>query len=446
MTTVIRDSITPGRTLPGPNAAALVARDEHVISPSYTRSYPLVIDHGRGSEVWDVDGNRFIDFTAGVAVLSTGHAHPEVVKAVQDQAAQYLHMAGTDFYQPVQVDLAETLCRITPGNYEKQVFFTNSGTESNEAAMKLCHYYTGRPCFISFIGAFHGRTYGSMSLGTSKALHRTHYQPLVAGIYHTPYPNPYRSPFPEVPTERLGRACVAYIENTILTHMVKPEDVAGIFVEPIQGEGGYVIPPPDFFPALRALCDKYEIPFVADEVQTGFARTGKMFAIQNWEVVPDIITMAKGIASGLPIGAMIAPKRMMTWPSGAHANTFGGNPVACAAANVTIRLLENGLMANATAVGAHMLERIKTWPERFPFVGDVRGLGLMLGIDLVEDRVTKAPAHDLRDRLVDQAFYRGLLLLGAGTGAIRLCPPLVLTNELADEGLTILEDVFAAAR
>ncbi len=444
MTTTIREesSATP-LEIPGPKAAALVARDDQVISPSYTRSYPLVIDHGLGSEVWDVDGNRFIDFTAGVAVLATGHAHPEVVKAVQDQAALYMHMAGTDFYQPVQVELAEALCRITPGDYDKQVFFTNSGTESNEAAMKLCHYYTGRPCFISFLGAFHGRTYGSMSLSSSKSLHRTHYQPLVAGIYHAPFPNPYRSPFPNVPTERLGRACVDYIEQTIMQQLVKPTDIAGIFVESIQGEGGYVIPPPDFYPALRALCDKYDIPMVVDEVQSGMGRTGKMWAIEHWGVVPDVITIAKGIAGGLPLGAIVAPKRMMTWPSGAHANTFGGNPVACAAANATIRLLENGVMDNAREVGAHMLDRMQTWPDRFPFIGDVRGKGLMIGFDLVEDRATRAPAHDLRERIVDTAFHQGLLLLGAGVGGIRFCPPLVLTQELADEGMSIIERIFA---
>src|SRR5579859_518940 len=393
----------PGvETLPGPKAAAMVARDEQVISPSYTRSYPFVMDHGQGSEVWDVDGRRFIDFTAGVAVLAAGHAHPAIIAAITRQAQRYIHMAGTDFYLPEVVELAETLGRITPGHYDKQVFFTNSGTESTEAAMKLCHHYTGRPCFISFLGAFHGRTYGSMSLGTSKALHRTRYQPLLAGVYHAPFPNPYRPPF-DVPTERLGRACVNYIEHTMLHHLVRPEEVAGIFVETIQGEGGYVIPPPDFYPALRALCDKYDIPLVMDEVQCGMGRTGKMYAIEHWDVVPDVISMAKGIGGGLPLGAIVAPKRMMTWPSGAHANTFGGNPLACAAALATIRLLETELLANATQVGGQMLERMQTWPNRFPAIGDVRGRGLMIGFDLVEDRATRAPAHALRDQIVDEA-------------------------------------------
>lgn len=429
----------------GPKAEAIVTRDERVISPSYTRSYPFVMDHGRGSEVWDIDGRRYLDFTAGVAVLAAGHAHPAIVEAITRQAQRYIHMAGTDFYLPEAVELAETLCRITPGTHEKQVFFTNSGTESTEAAMKLCHHHTGRPCFISFIGAFHGRTYGSMSLGTSKALHRTRYQPLLAGVYHAPYPNPYRPPF-DVPTERLGRACVQYIEHTLLHHMVRPEEVAGIFVESIQGEGGYVIPPPDFYPALRELCDKYNIPMVVDEVQCGMGRTGKMFAIEHWGVVPDVVSMAKGIGGGLPLGAIVAPTRMMTWPSGAHANTFGGNPLACVAALATIKLLETELLANTTRVGAHTLRRMQSWPDRFPAVGDVRGRGLMIGFDLVEDRTLHTPAAKLRDRIVDEAFGRGLLLLGAGVGAIRLCPPLVLTEAEADEGLTILEDLLATHR
>ncbi|MDQ2806553.1 MAG: acetyl ornithine aminotransferase family protein [Chloroflexota bacterium] len=432
----------PVGQLPGPKAAAVVQRDDQVISPSYTRSYPFVMDHGLGSEVWDVDGRRFIDFTAGVAVLAAGHCHPVVVEAITKQVQRYIHMAGTDFYLPEAVALAETLSRLAPGAEPKQIFFTNSGTESTEAAMKLCHHHTGRPCFISFLGAFHGRTYGSMSLGTSKALHRTHYQPLLAGIYHAPYPNPYRPPF-DVPTERLGRACVDYIEHTMLTHLVRPEEVAGIVVETIQGEGGYIIPPPDFYPALRALCTKYNIPLVMDEVQAGMGRTGKMFALQHWEVEPDVIMLAKGIGGGLPLGAIIARKSMMTWPSGAHANTFGGNPVACAAALATIGLLESSLMDNATQVGNAILDRMQAWPDRFPFIGDVRGRGLMIGFDLVEDRALRTPAHDLRDQIVDEAFHQGLLLLGAGTGAIRFCPPLVLTPALADEALTILEGIMA---
>jgi 4-aminobutyrate aminotransferase len=424
--------------IPGPQAEEIIARDVEVISPSYTRSYPFVMEHGKGSMVWDVDGNRYIDFTAGVATLNTGHCHPEVVQAVKDQAEKFLHMAGTDFYQLEAVELAETLCRITPGDFEKQVFFTNSGTESIEAAMKLCRYYTGRPVLISFLGAFHGRTYGSMSLSWSKYLHRTRFQPLLAGIYHAAYPYTYRPPF-DVTTDKLGHACVDYIEKTMFRHLVSPHEVAGIFVETIQGEGGYIVPPDDFYPALRDLCDRYEIPLVMDEVQSGMGRTGKMFAIEHWGIEPDVVCIAKGIASGLPLGAMVARKSMMTWPSGAHANTFGGNPLSVSAALATIRLLEGGLVDNAVEVGAHMKERLHTWLDRYDFIGDVRGKGMMLAVEIVTDKATKTGDHDLRDRIVDECFRNGLLLLGAGPASIRFCPPLVLDKETADEGLAVME-------
>ncbi len=427
--------------IPGPQASEIIARDIEVISPSYTRSYPFVMDHGKGCMVWDVDGNRYIDFTAGVATLNTGHCHPEVVQAVKGQADKFLHMAGTDFYQLEAVELAETLNRITPGDFDKQVFFTNSGTESIEAAMKLCRYYTGRPVLISFLGAFHGRTYGSMSLSSSKYLHRTRFQPLVAGIYHAPYPNTYRPPF-DTTTEKLGQACVDYIEKTMFRHLVSPHEVAGIIVETIQGEGGYIVPPDDFYPALRDLCDRYEIPLVMDEVQSGMGRTGKMFAIEHWGVEPDVVCIAKGIASGLPLGAMIARKSMMTWPSGAHANTFGGNPLSVSAALATIRLLEGGLVDNAAEVGAYMKERLHTWLDRYPCIGDVRGEGLMLAVEVVSDKTTKAGDHDLRDRIVDECFRNGLLLLGAGPTSIRFCPPLMLDKETADEGLAVMERVL----
>ena len=423
---------------PGPQAHGILERDVQVISPSYTRSYPFVMDHGKGCMVWDVDGNRYIDFTAGVAVLNTGHCHPAVVKAVKDQADKYLHMAGTDFYCPNNVDLAEALCRITPGDFEKQVFFTNSGTESVEAAMKLCRHHTGRPVLISFLGGFHGRTYGSMSLSTSKYLHRTGFQPLLPGIYHAPYPNTYRPPFDAAP-EKLGRTCVDYIEKTMFRHLVSPHEVAGIIVEAIQGEGGYVVPPPDFYPALRELCDRYEIPLVIDEVQSGMGRTGKMFAIEHWGVEPDVVCIAKGIASGMPLGAIVARKSMMTWPSGAHANTFGGNPLAVAAALTTIELLEGGLVDNAARVGEHMKARLEAWVDRYPFVGDVRGKGLMLGVEIVSDKEARVGDHDLRDRIVDESFLRGVLLLGAGPSTIRFCPPLVLDKETADAGLAVME-------
>ncbi len=427
--------------LPGPQAEHFLSRDDAVISPSYTRSYPFVMDHGKGCMVWDVDGNRYIDFTAGVAVLATGHCHPEVVKAIQRQAEKFIHMAGTDFYLPNAIELAETLCRITPGDGEKQVFFTNSGTESIEAAMKLCRHNTGKPVLISFLGAFHGRTYGSMSLSTSKYLHRTAYQPLVGGIYHAPYPNPYHPPF-DVPTEQLGRACVDYIEKTMFRHLVSAKEVAGIFVESIQGEGGYVVPPDDFYPALRDLCDRHGIPLVVDEVQAGMGRTGKMFGIDHWGIVPDVVCIAKGIASGMPMGAIVAQRRMMTWPSGAHANTYGGNALAVEAALATIRLLEGGLMDNARVVGEHMMARLQTWRDRYSFVGDVRGKGLMLGVEVVSDKSTREGDSPLRDRIVDESFKKGLLLLGAGPATIRFCPPLILDKQTADAGLQIMEEVM----
>ncbi|MEO6458718.1 MAG: acetyl ornithine aminotransferase family protein [Chloroflexia bacterium] len=429
--------------LPGPAGEQIISRDDAVISPSYTRSYPFVMERGLGSMVWDVDGNRFIDFTAGIAVLATGHSHPEIVQAIKNQAEKFIHMAGTDFYLPNAVELAETLCRITPGNFEKQVFLTNSGTESIEAAMKLCRHHTGRPVLISFLGGFHGRTYGAMSLSSSKYLHRTGFQPLVAGIYHAPYPNTYRPPF-DVPTEKLGRACVDYIEKTMFRHLVSSHEVAGIFVETIQGEGGYVVPPDDFYPALRDLCDRYEIPLVLDEVQSGMGRTGKMFAIEHWGVEPDVVCIAKGIASGMPMGAMVARKSMMTWPSGAHANTYGGNALAVVADQTTIRLLEEGLMENATRVGNMMKARIEKWVDRYSFVGDVRGMGLMLGAEIVSDRISRAGDPVMRDRIVDDSFKNGLLLLGAGPATIRFCPALVLDEETANEGLAIMERVMDA--
>lgn len=427
--------------LPGPQAAEIVRRDTEVISPSYTRSYSFVMDRGKGNMVWDVDGNRYIDFTAGVAVLNTGHCHPEVVEAVKAQTEKFLHMANTDFYQLNAVELAEHLGRITPGDFEKQVFFTNSGTESIEAAMKLCRHHTGRPVLISFLGAFHGRTYGSMSLSTSKYLHRTGFQPLLAGIYQAPYPNTYRPPF-DVAPEKLGRACVDYIEKTMFRHVVSSHEVAGIIVEPIQGEGGYIVPPDDFYPALRDLCDRHEIPLVVDEVQSGMGRTGKMFAIEHWGIEPDVVCIAKGIASGLPLGAIVARKSMMTWPSGAHANTFGGNPLAIAAALTTIKLLEEGLVENAVEVGDYMKARLQTWLDRYDFVGDVRGMGLMLGVEIVSDKAERTGDNALRDRIVDECFHNGLLLLGAGPSAIRFCPPLVLDKETADEGLAVMERVM----
>ncbi len=435
-------------TRPGPKARATIDRDDKVISSSYTRSYDFVMDHGKGCEVWDVDGHRYLDFNAGVAVLSTGHTHPAVVKAIQEQAEKFIHMAGTDFYMEQPVELAEKLIAHAPGSFGKRVFYTNSGTESIEAAMKLARYHTRRPVLISFFGAFHGRTYGSMSLSQSKALHKTGFAPLVAGIQQVPYGYCYRCPL-NLTYPSCNVACVDYIEKTTFKYHVEPKEVAALVVEPVQGEGGYIVPPPAYFPKLRDLADRYDIPIVVDEVQSGMGRTGKMFAIEHTGVTPDVICLAKGIASGVPLGAVIAREDLMTWPSGAHANTFGGNALAVAAALATLKLLEEDLMANATYQGDYLLARCKEWEQRYSFVGDVRGVGLMVGIELVEDKQTKEYASQLRDDIVEEAFRRGLLLLGAGKSVLRLCPPLVISRSELNEGLTIIEqimDLFEARR
>ena len=427
--------------LPGSKAKAWVEKDTAVISPTSTRSYPFVMDHGKGSEVWDVDGNRFIDFNAGIAVTATGHAHPTVVRAIQEQAEKFIHMAGADFYYPIQIELAEKLAALVPIEEETQVFFTNSGTESIEAAFKLARYYTGRPRMLAFIGAFHGRSMGSLSLTASKYVQRKGFAPLVPEVTHVPYGYCYRCPFHlEYPACNIY--CVDYIEETLFRNFVPAEEVAAIFVEPIQGEGGYVMPPPKWHNRLKALMEKYGILYVVDEVQTGFGRTGKMFAIEHWGVEPDIIALAKGIASGMPIGAMVARKSLMTWPPGAHSNTFGGNPVCSAAALATIKLIEDGFMENAARVGQRMMDRLREMMDSHPSVGDVRGKGLMIGIELVKDKVTKEPAPEMRNQVIQRAFEKGLLLLGCGPNTVRFMPALNIPQDIADEGLAIFEEAL----
>ena len=430
--------------VPGPRAREYVARDAAAISPSYTRSYPFVMDHGRGSLVWDVDGNRYIDFNAGIAVTATGHAHPDVVRAIQEQAEQFIHMSGTDFYYPVQIELAERLNGLAPGPAPKKLFFTNSGAEAVEAALKLARYATGRPRFLAFHGAFHGRTMGALALTASKAVQRRGFAPLMPGVTHVPYGYCYRCPF-NLEYPDCDIACVDYIEETVLRQEVPPEEVAAIFVEPIQGEGGYVVPPPGWHERLRALADRYGILLVADEIQTGMGRTGKWFAIEHWGVVPDIVCLAKGIASGLPLGAMIARADLMTWPPGAHGNTFGGNPIACAASLATLRLIEGGLMENAARMGAHMLERLREMQSYHPTMGDVRGKGLMIGVELVRDKATRERAPDLRDEVIQRAFRKGLLILGCGPNTIRFMPALTIDQETADVGLAIFEEALTEA-
>lgn len=430
--------------LPGPKAQAIIERDNKVISKSYPRGYPFVMDHGEGTQVWDVDGNRFLDFAAGIAVASTGHSHPKVVKAIQDQAEQFIHISS-DFYHETWVQLGEKLNEIAPFDSPAASFMTNSGTESVESAIKLARYHTQRSQFIGFLGAFHGRTMGAVSFTASKPHYKGRFFPLMNGVVHVPFPDPYRPVLLRRKGEGYGEAVVRYIEEEILNRILPAAELAGFLIEPIQGEGGYIVPPPDFFPALRKLCDKYDILLIADEVQSGMGRTGKWWAIENFGVEPDIITSAKGIASGMPLGAMITRKEIMSWPKGSHGNTYGGNPIACAASLATIDLIEKYYLENAREVGVHILDALSEIMVRHPSIGDVRGIGLMIGVEFVQNRETKDPAVDLRDKIVDLAFERGLLTLGCGQSVIRLSPPLSTTKTEVDEALLILEEAITLA-
>jgi 4-aminobutyrate aminotransferase len=428
--------------LPGPKAKAIIERDSKVVSPSYTRSYPFVMARGSGATVEDVDGNVFLDCAAGIAVNSTGHSHPEVVAAIVDQAQKFLHMSGTDFYYEPQVRLGEEMDRIAPFAGSKRSFFSNSGTEAIEAAIKLARYHTKRYGIIAFLGSFHGRTLGSLSVTSSRVIQRKGFGPPLGGTYHAPYANCYRCPLGLRP-DGCEAECLDYIEEQILVHLVSPDDVAAVLVEAIQGEGGYVVPPPAFHQRLRQITTKHGMLLMIDEVQSGMGRTGKMFAIEHFGVEPDVVAVAKGIASGMPLGVTTSRAEIMAWPPGAHASTFGGNPISCAAALVTITLIKDRLMANAAAVGAHLMERLRGLQEKHPIIGDVRGKGLMIGIELVKDRRTKERAVKERDRVVDECFARGLLLLGAGRNTLRLCPPLVLTKDEADIAVGIIDEALA---
>jgi len=435
------------QSIPGQKALQWVERDHNVISPSYTRQYPLVVASAKGLVVVDVDGNRYLDFTSGIAVTATGHCHPKVVKAIRAQAGRFIHMSGTDFYYPQEVLLAERLSALAGG--DRKSFFTNSGTESIEAAMKLARYTTRRPYFISFLGSFHGRTFGALSLTGSKPVHRNRFAPLVPSVLHVPYPNMYRPPAGIPPNQCCGYV-LDLIRNQLFRHLVSPDEVAAIFVEPIQGEGGYIVPPADFLSGLSALADEFGILLVVDEVQSGIGRTGKMFAYEHFCVQPDIIALAKGIASGLPLGAMVAKSALMNWEPGAHANTFGGNPIACEAALVTLDLVErgtppaHGLMQNAAKIGALLLARLKKMQESYCLIGDVRGLGLMIGIELVKDQITKEPAISERNQIIQRCFERGLLILGCGTSVIRFAPPLTIKRTEAETALAIFEEALTA--
>ena len=424
--------------LPGPNAKRVIENDERFTSPSYTRVYPLVVKRAAGCVMEDVDGNRFLDFNAGIAVCATGHSHPRVVAAITAQAERFLHMSGTDFYYEPQAELAEKLATIVPGDSAKRVFFTNSGTESVEAAIKLARFHTGRQRIIAFYGAFHGRTLGSLSLTSSKAIQRRGFGPLLPGVTHVRFPDSYRRPGHRTP-EQHADDCLDELEQVVLKKSVPPDELAAIVVEPIQGEGGYIIPPPNFHPRLKSIAEKHGILYVADEIQSGMGRTGKMFAIEQWGVEPDIICLAKGIASGMPLGAIVAKSDVMNWPPGSHASTYGGNPVCCVAALETIRLLEEELAANAATVGEFFQTQLRALQQKQDLIGDVRGDGLMIGVELVKDRTTKERAARERGDVVQACFRRGLLILGCGENTIRLSPPLVVTEEQVTTAVGILD-------
>ncbi|NPV55858.1 MAG: acetyl ornithine aminotransferase family protein [Anaerolineae bacterium] len=434
--------ITQG--IPGPKALELISRDDVVVSPSYPRGYPFVMDHGRGVEVWDVDGNRYLDFAAGIAVNSTGHSHPKVVEAIQEQAKKFIHISS-DFYHQPWIELSEKLDEIAPFKELAVTFLTNSGTESVEAAIKLARYHTKRSQLIGFLGGFHGRTMGAVSLTASKSHYHRGFFPLLGGVIHVPYPNPYRPILHMQDGEDVGDSIIRYMEEEVLGKLVPAEDVAAILIEPIQGEGGYIVPSKNFFSTLRNLCDRHGILLIVDEVQSGMGRTGKWWAIENFGVEPDIVCSAKGIASGMPLGAMIARRSIVTWKKGAHGNTYGGNPISCVAALATLDLLQNEYLENARKMGDHAIQQLLKLKDKHPSIGEARGIGLMLGIEFVKDRTKKTPDDELRDRVVDRAFTQGLLTLGCGKSVIRISPPLCITRSELDEGISILDEAISFA-
>ncbi len=415
--------------LPGPKARALVERDARVTSPSLPRAYPLAPARASGCVVEDVDGNLLLDFNAGIAVTATGHAHPDVVDAIRRQAGELLHYSASDFYLPVYVDLCERLAALFPGGHAARVFLTNSGTEAVEAAIKLARWHTGRQYVIAFFGSFHGRSYGSASLTASKARYRARFGPLLPGVLHAPYADSFR---PNLGTSEWDFPTSSYLEGVLFERLVDPEEVAAIVVEPIQGEGGYVVPPPGWLAWLRELCDRHGILLVADEVQSGVGRTGRMWALEREGVEPDLLIAGKGLASGMPLGAMLAREEMATWSAGTHGSTYGGNPVACAAALATLRLVEGGLADNAARTGGRLLAGLRELAARHASFRDVRGAGLMVGIELAD--------HDTAAALEQACFRRGLLVLSAGDAAVRISPPLVVTEAQVDRALELLDE------
>ncbi|MEM2336107.1 MAG: acetyl ornithine aminotransferase family protein [Candidatus Bathyarchaeia archaeon] len=428
-------------TPPGPKARELVKKDERFISPSYVRFYPLVVESGKGCIVRDVDGNEYIDFNSGLACLNVGHNHPKVIEAIKRQCDRFLHYSNTDFYYNEVVALAERLAEITPGNFEKKVYFGNSGTEAVEAAIKLARWHTRKQLFIGFINAFHGRTIGSLSFTASKPTQRRYFFPLMPGVNHVPYPYCYRCPFKQTYPD-CHYWCVDFIDEFVLQKYAPPEDVAAIVFESIQGEGGYVVPPPEYFQRLKKLADKYGILLIDDEVQSGIGRTGKWFGIEHWNVEPDIICSAKALASGLPLGATIAKAKIMDWVGGSHASTFGGNPLSCVAAIAVIDAIkEERLLENATKQGTYIMKRLEELKEKSEIVGDVRGKGLMIGVEFVEDKDSKKPAPQKANEIMLRSWKRGVAVITCGISTLRIVPPLNITRELVDAGLEIIEDV-----
>jgi len=425
---------------PGPKAREMVKKDESLVSPSYARFYPLVIDSGKGCIVKDVDGNEFIDFNSGLVCLNVGHSHPKVVAAIKKQCDRFLHYSNTDFYYDEVIDLAGKLAEITPGDFKKKVYFGNSGAEAIEAAVKLAKWHSRRQLFIAFISAFHGRTIGALSFTASKPTQRRYFFPLMPGVTHVPYPYCYRCPF-KLTSPECHYWCVDFIDEYVLQKYVPPEDTAAILYEPIQGEGGYVVPPPEYPKRLKKLADKYGLLFIDDEVQAGMGRTGKWFAIEHWDVEPDIICSAKGLASGMPLGAIIAKTKVMDWVGGSHASTFGGNPLSCAAALAVIDAIkEEKLLENAAKQGAYIMKRLEELKARSEIVGDVRGKGLMIGLEIVEDKKSKKPAAEKVKEIMMRSWKRGVAVITCGTSTIRIAPPLVITRELVDSALDIIED------
>jgi len=428
-------------TPPGPKARELIRGDESYVSRSMVRWYPLAAESGSGSIVRDVDGNEYIDFNSGLAVLNVGHCHPRVVSAITEQAKRLIHYSYTDFYYQPIVDLGAELVKITPGAFAKRAFFCNSGAEAVEAAMKMSKWHTRNSLFLAYTGAFHGRTLGAVSLTASKPVQRRHFFPLVPGVTHVPYPYCYRCPF-HLTYPECSLWCVDFIDEEVLSKYVPPEDVAAMFVEPIQGEGGYVVPPDDYFPRLRRILDKYNIIMIDDEIQSGVGRTGKWYAIEHFNVVPDAVCIAKALGSGLPIGALVSKDELMDWEGGSHASTFGGNPVACAAGLAVIETIrEERLLESATKQGAHIANRLKEMQRKYPILGDVRGKGLMMGAELVKDPDTKQPAAELAQEVMTKCFKRGLAIITSGKSTMRFAPPLVISREVLDTGLDVFEGV-----